>query len=362
MTPATDSSSFHIQEHIPLANFTTLRLGGNARYFIECVSIADLCGAIDFCRRHGIRWHILGGGSNTIFTDEGFDGAIIRNGLKGVQFLRNGAEVQMVVRAGEVWDDFVRMSIASSLEGIECLSGIPGLVGATPIQNVGAYGQEVAQTIESVRAIDVASLEEKQFHASECQFEYRSSRFNQEDSGRYVIVEVIFKLKSNATPAIRYPELQKFIEQSVDLEKLAPGRQQLETVRTAVLSLRRRKSMVIDPDDPNSQSAGSFFKNPVLSSEEFAAFKHRCLQLGKESVATFPAGKDVKLPAAWLVEQSGFGKGYRRGGVGISSNHSLALVNFNGTTAELLGLAADIQAGVFDTFGIRLEREPVLVR
>ncbi len=361
MTPANESSSLDIKEHIPLANFTTLRLGGNARYFIECGAIPDVYAALDFCRRNRIRWHILGGGSNTIFTDEGFEGAVIRIGLRGVQFLRNGDHVRMVVRAGESWDDFVRMCIHSNLAGIECLSGIPGLVGATPIQNVGAYGQEVSQTIESVRTIDVASLEEKLFPANECQFEYRASRFNQEDSGRYVIVEVIFRLKDRAPASILYPELKKFIGESVDIDSLSPGKEQLEAVRSAVLSLRRRKSMVIDPDDPNSQSAGSFFKNPVLTTDEFAAFRRRCVELGMDSFPTFPAGKNVKVPAAWLVEHAGFARGFKRGGVGISSNHSLALVNFSGTTSELLGLAEDIQGGVFSTFGIRLDREPVVV-
>lgn len=352
-----------VQRNVRLADFTTLGLGGNAQYFIECTSVDQIHAAITLAHREKLAVQVLGGGSNTIFPDEGFYGLVLRVALRGVHFMRQEDDVKMVVAAGEPWDDFVKLCISYHLGGLECLSGIPGFVGATPIQNVGAYGQEVSDTIVLVKALDRKTLKEKTFSNSDCRFSYRRSRFNLSDADRYIILEVVYRLRMYGEPEIRYPELRTFIESTVDLRKMEAGSQRLGAVRDAVLSLRRKKSMLIDGDDPNAKSVGSFFKNPILSKAEFSAFEQRCKAINiSGGVPTFPAGASVKVPAAWLVENTGFKKGYRKGGVGISSNHTLALVNYGGTATELLALAEQIQSNVYTTFGLKLEQEPIIVR
>jgi UDP-N-acetylmuramate dehydrogenase len=287
----------------------------------------------------------------------------MRIALRGVQFIRDRNDVKMVVAAGESWDYFVKLCVNYSLAGVECLSGIPGLVGATPIQNVGAYGQEVAETITEVRTLERGTLNERCFSNNECGFSYRRSRFNSDDSDKFIITEVTFRLKLDGEPQIRYPELKKFVDSNVDLQKLESASKKLEAVRNSVITLRKKKSMVIDDADPNSRSVGSFFKNPLLTKKEFQAFEQKCRASGfVDAIPTFTAGANVKVPAAWLVEHAGFQKGYERNGVGVSTNHSLALINIDGTSRELLALAEDIQAVVLEKFGVRLEREPVVVR
>ena len=352
-----------IQEYTPLADFTTLKLGGVARYFVECRSSDDIRAAMNFARANALRLHVLGGGSNTIFLDEGFKGLVLRIGLRGTRLSETGKDTLMTVAAGEHWDDIVKRAVQYNLSGIECLSGIPGFAGATPIQNVGAYGQEVAESIVSVQAIDRSTLKEVVFSNEECKFAYRTSRFNGEDIDGFIITEVVFRLRRNSQPQIRYPELHSYIESNMTANRQKTNEQRLAVVRESVLALRRKKSMVIDSADPNSRSVGSFFKNALLTHEEFAVLEQRCKDAGiQASVPTFVSGDEVKVPAAWLVEHAGFIKGHREGGVGVSSNHTLALVNHGGTTAELLLLAEKIQMTVFKTFGIRLEREPIIVR
>jgi UDP-N-acetylmuramate dehydrogenase len=357
-----ERGEIEIIENLRLADFTTLKLGGDAKYYVECTTVQQIFSALEFARRNGIRLHVLGGGSNTIFLDEGFDGLVLRIGVKGIQFVRDQNEVRLSVAAGESWDDFVQSCIQKNLAGIECLSGIPGLVGAAPIQNVGAYGQEVSETIVAVKAIDRESLQEVRFTNADCNFAYRRSRFNSEDTNRFIMIEVTFRLREFHEPQLRYPELKKFIEASVDLKQLSVGKGKLQAVRDAVISLRRKKSMVNDDADPNSRSVGSFFKNPLLTKTEFQAFEQKCRANGyADSIPTFAAGANVKVPAAWLVEQAGFRKGFQRNGVGVSTNHSLALINIAGTSRELLALAGEIQSVVFQRFGLQLEREPVVV-
>ncbi len=351
------------QEHVALAARTTLGLGGKARLYVECESVDRIQQAIRFAKNKGMRYHILGGGSNTIFLDEGFDGLVIKIATRGMQFIRDRDKVRMVVAAGEDWDQFVKVCVRYNLAGVECLSGIPGLVGATPIQNVGAYGQEVRETIDEVKVIDRSTLKELQLSNAKCKFAYRKSRFNTDDLDRFIVTEVTFNLTLNGEPVTRYPELQQFVDGNVRLADLAAGSQKLEAVRNAVLTLRRRKSMVVDPTDGNTKSAGSFFKNPVLTSAEFGALEEKCRLAGiSGSIPTFVAGDAVKVPAAWLVERAGFAKGFRKGGVGISANHSLALVNHGGTTNELLALASEIQSAILVKFGVRIEQEPIVVR
>ena len=350
------------QTDILLSPFTTIGLGGAARLFATCTSEADLREALTDARREQVRVHILGGGSNTIFPDGGFPGLVIHTAMTGVEFTERGAQLLVRAAAGEPWDRFVEACVNRGLGGLECLSGIPGLVGATPIQNVGAYGQEVADTILSVEALDRSTLAPVSIPGQECRFGYRTSRFRQEDAGRYVITAVTFSLTPNAPPSLRYAELRRAVEQSVDLRTLEGGRPALTAVRAAVLALRRGKSMVVDPADPESRSVGSFFTNPIVSPDIFTALDQQWRETGNAGVIPhFPAGASVKIPAAWLVEQSGFTKGYARGGVGVSRRHALALVNRGGTTAELLALAGEIERAVHSRFGIQLEREPVIV-
>ena len=348
-----------LQKNVPLAPYTTIGLGGNARYFATCESVDELREYLRWAAVIGLPVQVLGGGSNILFADAGFPGLVLHTGLRGVDFADEGDMVQVTAAAGEDWDAFVRTCVERGLSGIECLSGIPGQVGATPIQNVGAYGQEVAQTVHRVRALDRHSLELFEFFAEECRFAYRQSRFKAEDRDRYIVTEVVYRLRRNGSPELRYPELRRRIAEKLDLDALQSGAPALTAVRDAVLALRRAKSMVVDPDDPNSRSLGSFFLNPVLTEAEFAILRERVDD--PDSIPTFPAPDRIKIPAAWLIEQAGFHKGYRRGRSAISEKHALALVNLNGTTRELLILAAEIQDGVFEKFGIHLEREPIVV-
>ncbi len=346
------------QENIPLSEYTTIHLGGKARYYCECTSVDDLRSAIQFAQKRNIRAHILGGGSNTIFADEGYDGLVIKIGMKGISFVHDGDDIFISAKAGEDWELFVAMTVEKGFAGIECLSGIPGLVGATPIQNVGAYGQEVKATIESVKVLVKETLQEKIFLNSECEFSYRESRFKREDSDKYIVTEVVFRLKKNGRPSTAYPEVQKMIERTVPLSALADGKESLSAVRNIVLSLRKKKSMVIDPNDVNTRSVGSFFLNPIVDKETLATIADQWKVIGDGTVVpTFSFSEKQKIPAAWLIEKSGFKKGYKKNGVGISENHTLALVNYNGTTQSLLRLAEEIQNGVEKVFRIRLQLE-----
>ena len=332
-----------LREHIPLAPLTTMGLGGPARYLAECASLDEMRDCLTWAEAESLPVQVLGGGSNVLFADVGYSGLVLKVGLSGMTF--TGATVE--VAAGEDWDGFVQCCVERGLAGVECLSGIPGSVGATPIQNVGAYGQEVKDTIVEVRALDRQTLAEIAFAPAECGFAYRQSRFKGADRDRFIVTSVTYRLDAGGQPQIRYPELRRHVDDECPT---------LATVRDAVLALRRGKSMVIDPQDPNSRSVGSFFLNPVIDAEAFAALKDRY-----PNVPHFPAAAGVKVPAAWLVEQAGFHKGLRRGDVGISERHALALVNRGGTTREVLALAGEIRDAVEQTFGIRLEREPVLV-
>lgn len=352
----------NIEKNIALASYTTFQLGGTAGYFCECTSVEDIKEAVAFANAKKVTIHILAGGSNTIFLDEGFPGLVLKIGIKGVSFRDDGSDSIADVKAGEEWDPFVHRCVESGYGGIECLSGIPGSVGATPIQNVGAYGQEVKDTIDEVTAIDVATMKIRTFHRSECFFSYRSSRFKTYDAGKYIITQVSFRLKKQGRPTTGYPEVKKTIEKNVDIASLSDGRESLTAVREIILSLRRKKSMVIDPADPNTRSAGSFFTNPIVDNDQFAKISEIWSSIGDGTpVPSFSSEGNTKIPAAWLIEKSGFHKGYTSGGVGISENHTLALVNKGGTTKELLALAEEIQSKVHSTFEVHLQREPVVI-
>ncbi len=316
-----------------LAELTTLGLGGPARRFVRVTSIDELRDAL----ATDDPVLVLGGGSNLVVSDAGFDGLVVQLGLTDVTIEPGGL---VTAGAGVVWDELVAQTIAAGLAGFECLSGIPGLVGATPMQNVGAYGQEVSDTITYVRALDRETGELVTFTNAACGFAYRHSMFR--GSSRYVIVEVQFQLEPSAqSKPITYAELQK------ELGERAP----LATVRETVIRLRRGKGMVVDPGDPESRSAGSFFTNPLVAPTQVP-----------EGAPSWPQPDGrVKLSAAWLIERAGFAKGHTVGGVGISKKHALALVNRGGTTEQLLALARSIQDTVKDRFGIELGPEPIIV-
>ncbi|MGH7674576.1 MAG: UDP-N-acetylmuramate dehydrogenase [Gemmatimonadales bacterium] len=350
-----------VRENVPLAPYTTLGLGGPARYFVECGTEAEVRAALIYAKAHHLPAAILGGGSNVVFPDAGLPGLVVRITIGGIA-LRDGTTPEIVAGAGVEWDALVRTAVERGWTGVECLSGIPGTVGGTPIQNVGAYGQEVAETLVSVACLDRTTEERRVFTAGECDFGYRTSRFKGRDRGRYVVLEVALRLQRDTSPQLRYPELQDAVAHRGSLRAVAPI-EALHLVRDTVLAVRRRKSMVLDPADPNARSAGSFFLNPILPVPAFTELQQRWHAAGRnDPIPVYPAGGGVKVPAAWLVEQAGFARGYRRGGVGISSRHVLALVNHGGTTVELLALAEAVAGAVYERFGIRLEPEPEIVR
>lgn len=355
-------TALQILESVSLAPLTTIGLGGPARYFARCTTVDECRAALAFARTQGLPVFVLGGGSNTVFADETFPGLVLHVGISGLTVSDTPRGVEVNVGAGEDWDTVVSACVSKGLAGIECLAGIPGTAGATPIQNVGAYGQEVRDTLVSVRALDRTSGVEQEFTAADCRFGYRSSRFKGEDAGQYLITGVTFRLEPDGRPRVRYPELQRALDAGEPLATLPSGTPVLTRVRETVLRLRRAKGMVIDPSDPDTRSVGSFFMNPVLDAAAYAAFQEHVRETGVPApIPSFPTETGVKIPAAWLVEHAGFPRGTLRGGVGISTKHALALVNRNGSSRELLDLAEEIRAGVYRLFHIRLSVEPVVV-
>lgn len=340
-----------------------MSIGGPARYFAPCASGDDIRSSLEWAAFARLPVQVLAGGSNTIFADSGFDGLVLKVGLRGVAIDDEKEEAVVSAAAGEDWDELVKRCIEADLSGIECLSGIPGSIGATPMQNVGAYGQEVAETVVAVRAIDRQSLEEVTFSNEECHFQYRQSRFKGLDRDRYIITEVVYRLNRAVRPQLRYEELIRHIAAGgMDLARLAAGREASTAVREAVLTLRRRKSMVLDATDPNARSVGSFFLNPVLTTAEFASLEERWRRSGEPGeIPAFDDPGGRKVPAAWLVEQAGFARGTRRRGAAISDNHALAIIHDGGGAAAVLGLAGEIAAAVHDRFGVELQPEPVVV-
>jgi UDP-N-acetylmuramate dehydrogenase len=351
----TSPDSINIEQNVSLAPLTTLKVGGPARFFVRASNESQVVKALEHAAENRLDVFVLGGGSNILVSDGGFDGLVVQVALKGVTMSHpsRGARdsVEVTAAAGEDWDAFVEFCVDRDLAGVECLSGIPGLVGGTPVQNVGAYGQEVSESIVSVRCFDRVGNEIVELTNSECGFTYRTSIFNSTRRDRYVVLSVTYALTLNGDAKIVYK----------DLRDLFGDRQPtLKETRDGVLRIRRAKSMVIEADDPNSRSAGSFFKNPIVDVEHF----EKIAQASDDpNVPHFPAPDNkVKVPAAWLIERSGFHKGFRSGNAGISTNHSLALVNLGGASAaEIVDLKEKIQGGVQQKFGILLQPEPVFV-
>lgn len=342
-----------IQQNVPLAPLTTFQVGGPARFFVEATTEDEVRAAVEHALANNVRLFVLGGGSNLVIADTGWPGLVLKIALRGIADRHRGEKVYVTAAAGEQWDYFVEYCVVRGFAGVECLSGIPGTVGGTPVQNVGAYGQEVAQTIHSIRALDFASGQVRDLANADAGFTYRTSVFNTSQRGRFIVLGVTFELTPHGPPTLTYADLKNhFAGQNV-------AEPTLPQVREAVRAIRHSKAMLIVPGDPDCRSAGSFFKNPILTE---AAFQ----QLAERAPAPpprFPTDDGrVKTSAAWLVERAGFHKGYSAGPVGLSSKHALAIVNRGGAgAADIVRLRDDIQARVLDTFGILLQPEPVFV-
>lgn len=336
-----------LQRNVPLAPLTTLGIGGPAKFFIRAESVDKIRDAIAWTDSQHELLFVLGGGSNVLIADGGFDGVVLQIDLRGMTVLSEDPEAVTVnVAAGERWDDFVAFAVDRGWAGIECLSGIPGLTGATPIQNVGAYGQEVSETIIGVEAIERDSGRMVSLTNHECGFGYRQSVFKNAAKDRYIVAGVTFRLTPGGAATIRYPELQKYLDDhDVDTRDLY-------RVRDAVIAIRKRKGMVLDRSDPDTRSDGSFFMNPIVTPSQFEAIR-------ADNVPHFPAGDQIKLSAAWLIEQAGFHKGFVHGNVGLSSKHTLAVINRGGGTArEVIELVRMIQQRVREKFGVEIQPEP----
>ncbi len=345
-----------IRENVPLAPFTTLGVGGPARYLVEARSEAEVIEAVDFARSQQLPLFVLGGGSNLVVADAGFPGLVLKVGiLNASRFTAPHGSVVFKAGAGVDWDALAAQAVDANCAGLECLSGIPGTVGGTPVQNVGAYGQEVSQTIQEVRVLDLRSIETRTLSNAECGFAYRSSIFNTTERDRYIILEVSFELRAGAKPNIHYADLRKFLAGHA-------GEPALTEVRAAVREIRHRKAMLIVPGDDDARTAGSFFKNPSVPQSFFEELAARLELRGLELPSFAVTDGFRKLPAAWLVEHAGFAKGYAKGRAGISRKHALAIVNRGGATAnEIIAVKDEIQACVFREFGIQLAPEPVFV-
>ena len=371
-------------EQVLLSERTTLHLGGPAARFTEAASQEALVAAVRQADAEAEPLLVLGGGSNLVVADEGFPGVVVLAAGQGLEFAPDGESIAVTVAAGHDWDDFVLRCLAEGLSGVECLSGIPGRAGATPIQNVNAYGQDVAHTITAVRVYDRLTGRVMVMPAAECGFGYRTSVFKRQAAGsgrgaelnpaaatgRFVVLAVTFALPvSRLSAPVRYGELSRVLG-------VEPGdRVPLPDARAAVLQLRRGKGMVLDPADPDTRSAGSFFTNPVVTASQHADLAARIPADGAvggggadgRGIPHWPADDGrVKLSAAWLIEHAGFSKGFRlagdEDGARISTKHALALTNpGNGSTASLIRLASHIRAGVRAEFGVELTNEPVLV-
>lgn len=352
-----------ILENVPLAQYTTLGVGGPARWFVETAVEDEMLAAVRFARTHAAPYFILGGGSNLVVSDDGFPGVVIRINAAG-SALHNEANgfASIVSSAGADWDSIVQLAVERNCAGIECLAGIPGSVGGTPVQNVGAYGQEVSRTLVSLRAVDLEAEKIVHLPASDCGFAYRRSIFNTTQKGRYAITSVVYSLKLDGAPHLEYRDVkQYFAERDI-------ARPSLSETADAVRTIRARKGMVLGADDPDSRSAGSFFKNPVVP----AATVPRLAALAgcrSDQVPQFPAGSGyapddsmVKLPAAWLIELAGFHKGFTLGRAGLSTKHVLAIINRGGASAaEIIALRDAIIQGVQSRAAIRLEQEPIML-
>jgi UDP-N-acetylmuramate dehydrogenase len=332
-------------------------VGGPARFFVEAHTQHEAKDAVTYAAERKLPLFVLGGGSNLVVSDEGWPGLVLKIAIAGIEFEGDRQKMRFQAGAGESWDNLVALAVSKNCAGIECLSGIPGTVGGTPVQNVGAYGQEVSETIASVQALEIATGEIVEMRNADCGFAYRTSIFNSTHRAQFIVLEVAYLLRRNGEPKIEYADLKRVFAGGVD-------KPTLQQVRDAVRSIRQSKAMLLVSGDEDCRSAGSFFKNPIVSQSE----ANRIQSLAEKrapgkSIPCYAAGDgQVKLAAAWLVEQSGFHKGYGTGAVGISCKHTLAIVNRGDATAkDILTLKNEIQKKVFDLWGVNLQPEPVFV-
>jgi len=350
--PSTERSGLNLQANVRLAPFSTLGVGGATRWFVRADTASTVVATDTWAAEQGLPLFVLGGGSNIVMADEGYRGVVLQIAMQGTTLSFDGDAAVVRAAAGCPWDTVVDEVVSRGFAGVECLSGIPGSVGGTPIQNVGAYGQEVADTIASVTAFDRQARSMTTLTAGECEFAYRMSRFKSRDAGRFIICDVTFRLTSRVSRPT-YPDV---VRQLATIGVTAPT---VADTRAAVLSVRRRKGMVVDSTDPDSRSVGSFFMNPIVSAEA----RERVSSAAGDAAPGFALDDGrIKLAAAWLIERAGFEKGFADGAVAISTKHPLALVNRGGATArDVLRLATRVKRQVADRFGIWLRPEPIFV-
>jgi UDP-N-acetylmuramate dehydrogenase len=340
-----------VQAGVSLAPLTTLGVGGHASWFVRATTIEEVVAAHAWCRERAMPFNVIGGGSNLVIADDGVTGLVLQIALGGIGFSNQGDTIALRVGAGEPWDAVVAGAVSRGLAGLECLSGIPGSAGGTPVQNVGAYGQEVADTIADVTVLDRQSGEVGTLRGTDCRFGYRTSRFKADDVGRFVVCEVTYELR-HERPTVTYPDLVAL------MERRGIHSPNVADVRDAVLSIRRKKGMVLDASDHDTRSVGSFFMNPIVDARRHASLASVA---GPAPGFALP-GDQVKIRAAWLIEQAGFSKGFGSGPVGLSSKHPLAIVNRGGATArDVVTLARRIKQQVADRFDIWLRPEPTFV-
>ena len=345
MTPRSD---------VPLAPLSTMGVGGPARWFVAAHTESDIMQAITWASGRGVPIHVLGGGSNVVIADDGIDGLVIHVVISGLERRAEGERVVFAAGAGEPWDPVVAASVAADCSGLECLSGIPGCVGGTPVQNVGAYGQDVSMTITDVHVVDRQTASSRRLTNRECGFGYRSSRFKREDCDRFIVSRVEYSLVVGAPPAIAYADVVEYMQRA---GLAAPT---LSDARDAVLAIRRRKGMVIEPGNTANRSCGSFFVNPVVSRDDLRRVQNATAGQRVPHYEVDPAS--VKIPAAWLIEQAGFRKGTARGPVGISPFQAQAIINRGQARADdVLALACAVKRAVWNMFGISIVPEPVFL-
>jgi len=341
------------REDVPLAPLSTMGVGGPARWYVEAHDEATVLAVVSWADQRGLPIRVLGGGSNLVVADAGVNGLVLRIALRGIAARESGREVEVTAASGEPWDDVVRLAVENGWADLECLSGIPGLVGATPIQNVGAYGQEVSDTVVAVRVLDRLARTVVSLPPTACGFGYRDSAFKSRTPDRYVVLAVTYRLRPGGAPLVRYAELERHLAgRGVESPTLGD-------VRESVLAVRRAKSMVLEPGDANRRSCGSFFVNPVVPAAEADRI---AAAAGDPTMPRWPEpdGARVKLAAAWLVERAGFARGYADGPVGISTRHTLAIVAREGArAADVVRVARRVRDGVLARFGVRLHPEPV---
>jgi UDP-N-acetylmuramate dehydrogenase len=337
-----------VQENLPLSPWTTFGVGGPARYFLNAKAETEVLDGLDFAAKRNLPVFILGGGSNLLVSDRGFNGLVLRVGIEGTVWENQ----QLRAAAGHDWDAVAAACVERDMGGVECLSGIPGLVGGTPVQNVGAYGQEISDVLVAVRVLDRHTGTLLDLSRAQCGFEYRTSIFNTSQRDRYIVLSATYALRKGAPPKLKYPDLLKRFEGGAEPPSLAD-------VRRVVREIRAAKGMLIVDGDPDCRSAGSFFKNPIVTEAEYLRIQNDV----QEAIPRYPAGTGrVKTSAAWLIERAGFKRGFAIGPAAVSAKHTLALINRGGAqAADVVRLAREIRRGVEDRFGLRLVPEPVFV-